>query len=106
MTPVYVAARRSSPRLTLVRVLCGSPKRTGLDPYAKIAFSVFAGTPDAPLAVFQFAAVFQSFGPALAVTAARVFVHAAPTVVALQWLALHRAELAARWGGQGNAAAP
>jgi ADP-ribose pyrophosphatase len=25
-------------------------------------------------------------------------IHAAPTVVALQWLALHRAELAARWG--------
>ncbi|MGH6898451.1 MAG: NUDIX domain-containing protein [Geminicoccaceae bacterium] len=26
-------------------------------------------------------------------------IHAAPTVVALQWLALHRAELAKRWGG-------
>jgi ADP-ribose pyrophosphatase len=25
-------------------------------------------------------------------------VHAAPTIVALQWLALHRAELARRWG--------
>ena len=25
-------------------------------------------------------------------------IHAAPTLVALQWLALHRAELAARWG--------
>jgi ADP-ribose pyrophosphatase len=26
-------------------------------------------------------------------------IHAAPTIVALQWLALHRAELAKRWGG-------
>ncbi|HZA65935.1 MAG TPA: NUDIX domain-containing protein [Geminicoccaceae bacterium] len=25
-------------------------------------------------------------------------IHAAPTIVAVQWLALHRAELAARWG--------
>jgi ADP-ribose pyrophosphatase len=33
-------------------------------------------------------------------------IHAAPTVVALQWLALHRAELAARWGGAEKAAAP
>jgi ADP-ribose pyrophosphatase len=33
-------------------------------------------------------------------------IHAAPTIVALQWLARHRAELAARWGGKGNPAAP
>jgi ADP-ribose pyrophosphatase len=33
-------------------------------------------------------------------------IHAAPTIVALQWLALHRAELAARWGAAEETAAP